>query len=180
MIGAVLTAQEFEFQTIDEYRVAPTSSWMILTARMTRLVLSAAIAAGLLLLVNGWFNGYWPDSLWLIALILLPMAVIGGCLGIIVGSLTRTTLPAFILTLVASVTCWILGDSFKPAAAFGGFYETASFFTPNSYIVNLLFPRYYGVEMSSQLVSVVVLTVITLVMLILLTATFYQRVSKPE
>lgn len=180
MIGAVLTAQEFEFRTIDEYRVAPTPTWLILTARIIRLVLSAMIAAGLLLVVIGWINGYWPDSVWVIALILLPMAIIGGCLGIIIGLLTRTTLPGFILTLVVSIVCWIIGDSFKPAAAFGGLYETASWFTPNSYVVNLLFPRYYGTQISSQLLSAFVLVGLSLVMLFIVTLLFNQRVSKPE
>lgn len=180
LIGAVLTAQEFEFQIIEEYRVAPTPGWLILTARLTRLVLSSAIAAGLLLAVNGWLNGHWPDSIGLVVLILFPMAVIGGCLGIIAGLLMRTTLPAFLLSLVTSVTCWIIGDSFKPAAAFGGFYEAASRLTPNSYTVNLLFPRFYGTEISASSSSVVVLVVVTLALLVLTTLFYNQRVSNPE
>jgi ABC-type multidrug transport system permease subunit len=180
LIGAVLTAQEFDFQIIDEYRVAPTPAWLVLTARLTRLVLSAAIAVGLLLIVDGWANGYWPDSFGLVVLILLPMAIIGGCLGIIAGLLMRTTLPAFLFTLVVSVTCWIIGDSFKPAAAFGGFYELASRFTPNSYSVNLLFPRFYGTEISSQPISALILAAVTLVMLALTLIFYNQRVSKPE
>jgi ABC-type multidrug transport system permease subunit len=180
LIGAVLTAQEFEFQTIDEYRVAPTPAWLVLTARLTRLVLSAAIAAGLLLVVNGWLNGYWPDSAGLVALILLPVAIIGGCLGIITGLLMRTTLPAFLLTLVVSFTCWIIGDSFKPAAAFGGFYELTSRLSPNSYVVNLLFPRFYGTEISSQPISSLILVIVALVMLALAILFYNQRVSKPE
>jgi ABC-type multidrug transport system permease subunit len=180
LIGAVLTAQEFEFYTIDEYRVAPTPAWLMLAARLTRLVVSAAIAAGLLLLAIGWINGCWPDSAGLVALILLPMAIIGGCLGIIAGLLTKTTLPAFLLVLVTSFTSWIIGDSFKPAAAFGGFYELASRLTPNSYVVNLLFPRFYGTEISSQPISALILAVVALVMLALTILFYNRRVSKPE
>jgi len=180
LIGAVLTAQEFENQTVVEYRTAPTSAWLVLAARLTRLVLSAALAGGLLLAVNGTLNGVWPDSLALVALILLPLAVVGGCLGIIVGLLMRSTLPAFLITLVFSVTCWILGDSFKPAMAFGGLYELASFFTPNSYAVDLLFPRFYGVEISPQWVSISVLVTSTLVLLAVAAGLYNHRVSHPE
>ena len=80
LIGAVLTAQEYENQTIDEYRVAPTSAWWMLAARLTRLVISGAIAAGLLLVVNGLLNGYWPDSICLVSLILLPLLLLAAVL----------------------------------------------------------------------------------------------------
>ena len=180
MIGAILIAQEFELQTIDEYRVAPTPTWMILSARMVRLVLSAAIAVGLLLAVIGLLNGYWPDSIGMVALILLPVAIIGGCLGMIIGLQTRTTLPAFILTLAASITFWIIGDSFKPAALFGGFYELASYLTPNSYAVNLLFPYFYRSQINPLPLSVLVLVCLSLVMLLALAVLYARRVSNPE
>jgi ABC-type transport system involved in multi-copper enzyme maturation permease subunit len=174
LIGAVLTAQEFENQTIEEYRVAPTSAWLMLAARLTRLVISAAIAAGLLLLVDGWLNGFWPDSFGMVALILLPLAIIGGCMGIITGLLLKTTLPSFLLTLVVSFACWILGGSFKPPAAFGGGYELVSRWTPNTYVVNLLFPHFYGTQISAPGTSILVLTVVTVIMLAL-TIFFYNR-----
>lgn len=180
MIGAILIAQEFELNTIDEYRVAPTPTRMILSARMVRLILSAAIATGLLLVVNGWINGYWPDSIGMVALILLPIAIIGSCLGMIIGLRTKTTLPAFILTLAASITFWIIGDSFKPAALFGGFYQVASHLTPNSYAVNLLFPYYYGSQINSLPLSALVLAGLSLVMLLVVTILYTQHVSNPE
>ncbi|MCB8923272.1 MAG: ABC transporter permease [Ardenticatenaceae bacterium] len=180
MIGAILIAQEFELQTIDEYRVAPIPTWMVLSARLVRLVLSAAIAAGLLLVVNGLINSYWPDSIGMVALILLPIAIIGSCLGMIIGLQTRTTLPAFILTLATSITFWIIGDSFKPAALFGGFYQFASYLAPNSYAVNLLFPYYYGSQINPPPLSMIVLVGLSLVMLLVVTILYTQRVSKPE
>lgn len=180
MIGAILIAQEFELRTIDEYRVAPIPTWMVLSARLVRLVLSAGIAAGLLLVVNGLINGYWPDSIGMAALILLPIALIGSCLGMVIGLQTKTTLPAFILTLAASITFWIIGDSFKPAALFGGFYQTASLLTPNSYAVNLLFPYYYGSQINSPALSVLVLVGLSLVMLLAAAVLYNKRVSTPE
>ena len=98
----------------------------------------------------------------------------------IVGLQTRTTLPAFILTLAASITFWIIGDSFKPAALFGGFYQFASYLTPNSYAVNLLLPQYYGSQINLLLPSVVVLIGLSLVMLLAVTVLYLKRVSKPE
>lgn len=180
IIGAVLTAQEFEFRTIDEYRTAPSSAWLMLSARMVRLVISAALAAALLLLAIGIINGNYPDSIGLVALILLPVAVTGASLGIFSGLLARMTLPAFLFILITSVTSWILGSSFKPAQAFGGFYETVSRLTLNNYAVNLLFPRYYGTVLGSQTLCVVVLVITAVLVLALTMFVYQQRVLKSE
>ncbi len=45
MLGAVLTAQEFELGTIVEYRLGARAMALILGARLTRLVLSAFVGS---------------------------------------------------------------------------------------------------------------------------------------
>ena len=74
MLGEVLTAQEFEFGTIVEYRLAPAPAALKLGARLTRLVLSAFVGAATMLVAIGIVTGVWPDALWLVTLILLPVA----------------------------------------------------------------------------------------------------------
>ena len=44
--GGILTAQEFEFGTILEYRLAPAPVTLVLGARLARLILTAFIAVG--------------------------------------------------------------------------------------------------------------------------------------
>lgn len=153
-IGAVLTAQEFELQTILEYRLAPASPGQILGARLTRLVLSALIAAGLLLVAVGFVTGYWPSALWRVVLILLLVGLIAGCVGVLAGLLLRKTIPAFLVGLVSGFVGWILGSGFGLAAGFGSWYERVSRLTPFTHATELLFPSYYGQNVGSPLVSV--------------------------
>ncbi len=174
-IGSVLTAQEFELHTILEYRLATAPLEWVLAARLTRLVLSALIAAGALLLAIGQINNYWPTAIGLVGLILLPVAIIAGCLGIIAGLLLRRTLPAFLVGLVSSFVAWILGDAFKPAVGFGGWYEIVSRFTPNTYAVELLLPRFYGIEIHATPVAALVLSLAAVGMITLTTLVYRRR-----
>jgi ABC-type multidrug transport system permease subunit len=177
LIGAVLTAQEFELHTVVEYRLAPTSPGLILAARLVRLALSSLIAISLLLIAIGLLNGVWPDSLWWVGLILLPVAVIAGCLGIIAGLLLRTTLPAFLVGLVTSFVGWIVSGTFIPAPTIGGWYEFFSRLTPNAFAIQLLFPRYYGTAIGSAPAAALILTLASAGMTALAVVVYRRRVS---
>ena len=157
VIGAVLTAQEFEFRTVVEYRLAPAPLGLILGARLARLVLSALLSAGILLLAVGLVNDAWPGEVWLVGLILLPLAVMAGCLGIVAGLVLRKSIPAFLVALVASFVGWIMGSAFGLAAGFGAGYERISRLTPFTHAVELLFPRYYGATIGAPGISALVL-----------------------
>lgn len=177
-IGGVLTAQDFEFGTITEYRLTPIAPALVLGARLTRLVLSGLISAGLLLLAVGWRTGYWPDSLWRVGLILLPLAVTGGGLGITAGLLFRRSLPTLLTGLLTTLTGWILGSAFGLAAGFGGWYEWISRLTSNTHAVELLFPRYYGTEVGTPQLSAIVLVLFSGGMLILTVLVYRRRVMR--
>jgi len=157
IIGAILTAQEFELRTVVEYRLAPAPLGLILGARLARLALSALLAAGILLLAVGLVNGAWPGEIWPVGLILLPLAVMAGCLGIVAGLVFRKSIPAFLVALVASFVGWIMGSAFGLAAGFGAGYERISRLTPFTHAVELLFPRYYGATVGEPVISALAL-----------------------
>jgi hypothetical protein len=177
-IGGILTAQDFEFGTIAEYRLAPAAPALVLGARLTRLVLSALVSAGLLLIVVGWRTGAWPDSPWRVGLILLPVAITAGSLGITAGLFLRRSLPTLVVGLLTSLGGWILGSAFGLAAGFGGSYEQISRLTPNTHAVELLFPRYYGAAVGSPHLSVVVLVLLSVGMLALTVLAYHWRVLR--
>jgi len=176
MLGAVLTAQEFEFGTIVEYRLAPAPAALILGARLTRLVLSGFVGAAIMLVAIGVVTGVWPDSLWLVVLILLPVAMIAACLGMLAGFLIQKTIPAFLVALVSSFVGWLLGSAFGLAAGFGSGYERISRFTPFTHATELLFPRYYGIPIGAPLSSALVLALFAAGMLVLTTVVYRWRV----
>jgi ABC-type multidrug transport system permease subunit len=178
VIGAVLTAQEFEFGTIVEYRLAPAPMILILGARLIRLLLTALLSAALLFLAVGLLNGAWPDSVWRVGLVLLPVALTAGGLGVVAGLLLQKTIPAFLIGLIASFVSWLLGSAFGLAAGFGGAYERVSRLVPHTHAVELLFPRYYTTPVGVPQVSVLVLVLFSGGMLILAALAFRWRVRR--
>jgi len=180
ILGAFLTAQEFEFRTIVEYRLAPVPVALILGTRLARLVLSALASASVLLVAVGLVTGYWPDSLLLVGLILFPLAVIAGCLGVLAGLVLRKSIPAFLVGLVGSFVGWIMGSAFGLAAGFGGWYERVSRLTPFTHATELLFRRYYGANIGSPLISAFFLAFFSVGMVALMALAYRWRVMRQE
>ncbi|MFN2168830.1 MAG: ABC transporter permease, partial [Anaerolineae bacterium] len=178
VLGAILTAQEFELGTIMEYRLAPAAPLLVLTARLVRLVISALLAAGILLVAVGSVTGAWPSAVWLVGLVLTPVALIAGCLGTLAGLLLRKVIPAFLVGLVASFVGWLLGSAFGLAAGFGTGYALVSRLTPGTHAVELIFPRYYGIVTGQPLISAAVLVALSAVMLLLTVLAYRWRVVR--
>jgi hypothetical protein len=177
MLGTVLTTQEFEVGTIVEYRLAPTSMALILGSRLTRLVLSASVGSGLMLVAVGVVTGAWPSSPWLVPLILLPVAIVAASLGTVAGLVIRQTIPAFLVALVSSFAGWLLGSAFGLAAGFSTSYERVSRLTPFTHATELLFPRYYdGITVGTPWLSVLVLVLYSAGMLVLTVLAYRWRV----
>jgi ABC-type multidrug transport system permease subunit len=178
MLGAILAAQEFELGTVVEYRLAPLAPGWILAARLVRLVLSALVSAAVLLVAVGWVSGAWPDAAWLVALILVPQAVIAGGLGTAAGLLLRRTIPAFLVALVTSFAGWLMGSAFGLAAGFSGWYEAISRLTPFTHTVELLFPRYYGTAIGRPAISALVLLLMSGAMVALAAAAYRRQILR--
>ncbi|MCJ7623490.1 MAG: ABC transporter permease [Anaerolineaceae bacterium] len=143
MIGGYLMAQEFENETILEYRLCPTSPLLLLAARITRLLLTGLVAAGILYTALGLISGVWASSTLAVFFILLPLTLVAGCIGLLAGLLTRSSLPSFLAALSSAFGFWLLGSGFGLAAGFPPAFERISRLIPNTPIVEMLFPYFY-------------------------------------
>jgi len=143
ILGSVLTAQDFEFSTIQEERLAPTSVVLPVTARIARLTLFAYLPATLLLIVSGLLTGLWPASIWPVAAALLPVGVIGASAGIILGLIFRNSITVYVLSMALSITLWLFGNNFS-LTYYGGLAARLTRFSPNTYAVYLIFPYFFG------------------------------------
>jgi hypothetical protein len=177
ILGGVLSAQEFEYNTILEYRLAPAPIAMVLGARLTRLVLSGLISAGLMVLAMGLKLGVWPADAWKLLLVLIPLGIIAGSLGTIVGLVAQMLIPAFLFGLVSSFFSWLLGGAFGLAAGFDRVYELISRLTPHAHAIELLFPCYYGVDIANEPLSITVLILMSAASLVLVTAVYRRKVQ---
>lgn len=180
IVGGILTAQDFEFHTILEYRLSPVAAGVVLAARLIRLALTGLLSANLLLLVIGLLTGQWPGSVLRLELALLGIAVMGGCTGMAAGLLLQRSIPAYQAALVISLACWMLGGAFDLPASFGGWYEMVSRLVPHAHATELLFASYYGKFIGSPIISSIALLVMSLLAMSVATILYRQRVLKQE
>jgi ABC-type multidrug transport system permease subunit len=180
IIGACLTAQEFEFNTILEYRLAPIPASLILGARLVRLSLTGLLSAGVLVFALGLASGIWPTHLARACLVALSMGLLGACLGTTAGLILKSTLPAFVTVLAVSFFIWILGSAFGLSVGFGGLYETVSRWMPNTYATELLFPLYYHVEIGAWQPAALALCGACVVMILITMLVYRQRVLQQQ
>jgi ABC-type multidrug transport system permease subunit len=178
IIGGILTAQEFEYDTILEYRLAPVSVTLVIGVRLVRLIIVGLISALILLVALRYVNGVWPDSFWRVGLILIPVGIIYGSLGISAGLLLRKSIPAFLVGLVTSFVGWLLGSAFGLAAGFSGAYAALSHLTPNTHATELLFPFYFGADVGSPSQSILFLVLLSVVMVVATMLIYHLRVLK--
>ena len=151
MIGGYMMAQEFENGTILEYRLCPANYLLLLGAKITRLILTALLAGAILLLSLGWITGVWPSSIPPIFLILMPLALIAACIGIMAGLLTKSSLPSFLVSLASAFLFWLVGSGFGLAAGFSTTFEKISRLIPNTPVIEMLFPYFYfGRQVASE------------------------------
>lgn len=174
LAGAALTAQEFEFDTITEYRLSPVPMLLVVGTRLLRLVLTGLLSGIVLMIAVGLLGGVWPASLIGAMAIFLGMATLGACLGMMAGLLLQSTLPSFLICLATAFFTWILGSAFGLSAGFGGAYETVSRWMPNTHAVELLFPLYYRVGIGTTRPAILFIGTACILML-LLTAVIYRQ-----
>ncbi len=175
LIGGVLTAQDFEGNTILEYRLSPVSPALVIGARLLRLMLMALLSAGMLLLALGGVTGVWPSSVLQVGFILLPVSIMASGQGIMAGLLLRSSIPTFVVGLTTSFGAWLLGSGFGLAAGFGGLYEAVGRFIPNTYTVELLFPLFYGGTLVGNSMIAGLLLILMSASVLRLVSVSYQR-----
>jgi len=178
MIGGYLMAQEFEYGTILEYRLCPTSFHLLLAAKITRLVLTGLLAAAILYITLGSITGVWASSVLAVFVILLPLTIIAACIGLLAGLLTRSSLPSFLVGLASAFLFWLVGSGFGLAAGFSPTFERISRLIPNTPVVEMLFPYFYfGREVAANPTATQIqLAAYCLVLLVMVGLVYRQRV----
>jgi hypothetical protein len=176
LAGAALTAQEFEFDTITEYRLSPIPMLFVVGTRLLRLSLTGLLSAVVLMVALGFLGGVWPSSLMYALSVLLGIALIGACLGTIAGLLLQSTLPSFLICLTTTFFTWIMGSAFGLSVGFGGVYEAVSRWMPNTHAVELLFPLYYRVGIGTPRPAILFIGTTCILMIILTIVIYRQRV----
>ena len=182
MIGGYLMAQEFEHGTVLEYRLCPLSPVVLLTAKLTRLLLTGLLAASFLYVTLGLITGVWASSAVAVFLLLLPLTLIAACIGLLAGMLTRSSLPSFLVGLASAFVFWLVGSGFGLAAGFSAIFERISRLIPNTVVIEMMFPYfYYGRQVAVHPeAGELQLALYCLVLIVLVVIVYRQRVMKME
>lgn len=143
MIGGYLVAQDFEHGTILEYRICPAPFPLVLGAKLTRLLLTGLAASMISYTALGLVTGVWVNLVLPVILPLILLAIIAGCMGLLAGLLTRSTLPSFLVGLASAFAFWLLGSGFGLAAGFSPVFERVSRLIPNTPVIEMLFPYFF-------------------------------------
>ena len=178
IVGGTLTAQEFESGIILEYRLSPTSAWLVISIRLVRLILTGLISSLVLLFALRFINNVWPNNLWQIVVVLIPAGIVAGSLGIIAGLVFQKSIPAFLVGLVFSFVSWLVGSAFGLAAGFSRAYEFVSRLTTNTHIVELLYPNFFGTGVGMPWYSVLFLLIVSVLMICLSVWAYGLRVQR--
>jgi hypothetical protein len=178
MIGGYLMAGEFENNTILEYRLSPISPLLLLSAKITRLLLTGILAATILYTTLGAITGLWASSPLAVIVIILPLTLIASCIGLLAGLLLRSSLPSFLVALSTAFGFWLLGSGFGIAAGFSPAFESVSRLIPNTPVIEMLFPYFYfGRQVAANpILAKVQLAGYCVVLLTLLIFVYYWRV----
>jgi hypothetical protein len=182
MIGGYLVAQEFENGTILAYRLSPVPFWLILAAKLTRLIITALAAGSSLYICLGLITGVWSSSYLTVLGILLPLILIAACIGLIAGLVTKSTLPSFLIALASAFAFWLVGSGFGLAAGFSTLFEKISRLIPNTIVVEMLFPYFYfGREVASApKLAALQLALYSIILLIILVMIYRKQVLSKE
>ena len=182
MIGGYLMAWEFESGTILSYRLSPIPSFLILAAKLTRLVITALAASGMLYGTLGLITGTWSNSFLAVLAILMPLILIASSIGLIAGMVTRSPLPSFLIALASAFAFWLIGSGFGLAAGFSPLFEKISRLIPNTPVIEMLFPYFYfGRQVAVHpLRAKFQLAAYVIVLLILVVLIYRKRVLSKE
>jgi hypothetical protein len=167
LIGATSTTHDFENDTFLEYRLSPLHTGRIMAARIMRTMLFGYFAAGVLFIMIWLLSGYKPHSWIMSAVYLLPICLIGSSLGVSIGLAIRRPLPAFVLSLASTFVFWLLGGAFGLPSGFNSYYQIVSKFIPNTHVVELMFPLFYGIQVGTPIISAGILVVQSMLSLLI-------------
>ena len=182
MIGGYLMACEFENGTILSYRLSPIPSFLILAAKLTRLVITALAASGILYGTLGLITGAWSSSFLAVLAVLMPLILIASSIGLIAGMVTRSPLPSFLIALASAFAFWLIGSGFGLAAGFSPLFERISRLIPNTPVIEMMFPYFYfGRQVAAHpLRAQIQLTGYVIVLLILVVLIYRKQVLAKE
>jgi len=144
LFGALSFTQEAENDIFKFLILSPMPPMYILTGKICSGIIKGIISTGIFTIILAVSMGKLPDNwgVFILGVILAYILILS--LGLIIGILASATLPAFFISLVTSLTLWIVGGGFGSMAMFSDFVQKLALVNPATHILNIIRYSYFG------------------------------------
>jgi ABC-2 type transport system permease protein len=144
LFGALSFTQEAENDIFKFLILSPMPPMYVLTGKICSGVIKGIISTGIFTIILAVSMGKLPDNwgVFILGVILSYIFILS--LGLIIGILASSTLPAFFISLVTSLTLWIVGGGFGSMAMFSDFVQKFALINPATHILNIIRYSYFG------------------------------------
>ena len=144
LFGQLSMTSEWENTTIKLLILSPCSAAKVVTGKVTGACIKAFVAGAVLVgVVALLYDRTLISALWL-AVALCLMYVIFSSLGFALGIAVRSTMTAFLLSLVISLCLWVAGGGFGDLSYFGDAAQIVGSANPATYALDAIRYAYFG------------------------------------
>lgn len=144
LFGSLSFTQEAENDIFKFLILSPMNPVSILTGKICSGVIKGFVSTGIFTMILAASMSKLPDNWGIFILGVLLTYILIISLGLIIGMLASSTLPAFFLSLVISLTLWIAGGGFGSLALFSEFVQELAVLNPATHILNIIRYSYFG------------------------------------
>lgn len=145
IFGGILVTREFESHTMKVIRISPVNRCLLLLSKgLVAMLLTFVAGAIYVVVAAGWLTGAWPAAAGTFLSTAVALSATGVALGTAVGMVLRSSVPVFLVSLVACLTMWIIGGGFASLRLYSQLQQQVAQFFPLTHGLNLFWYSYFG------------------------------------
>lgn len=170
IFGGIFIAREYEGNTVKLIRVSSASRLLLFISKgIPAIVLTSGTGAIFTVVAAGILTGAWPKDPVVFILTAVLISATGVILGLLVGLITKNTIPVFLVSIVANLLSWIVGGGFSNTKLYSHWLQTIVKLLPYKYGSDLFWYSYFSNGSPLPVESIMGASVLLLISVILLT-----------
>lgn len=144
LFGMLAMTSEWENATTKLLALSPRSPLPIVAGKIAAAVLKPLVAGAVLVGVVAWMFPVGLANPWHLAAALVLLHLTFASLGLALGLLVRSTMTAFLISLVVALSLWVAGGGFGDLSYFGQAAQVVGALNPATYALDLIRYAWFG------------------------------------
>ncbi|MDR6938699.1 ABC transporter permease [Arcanobacterium hippocoleae] len=144
LFGQLSMTNEWENSTTKLLALSPKPASMIAGGKIIAALIKSAVATAVLVTVIAFMFSLPINHPWHLVGAATLLAATFACLGLVLGIIVRSTMTAFLVSLVISLSLWVAGGGFGDLSYFGSLTQTIGMLNPVAYGLNAARYAYFG------------------------------------